>query len=347
MKKKIISLLSALALTAQIVPCALADNDVKVYVNDTEMITDAPIIIENNRTLVPVRAISEYLDYTVDWDNDTQTVIISKNLTTLKFTIDNLEAILEFIFYEVTVDDKVHLEVAPQIINDTTYIPLSDFKSAFHVNIDWDDDNKEVHIASYKQGDFSQLIKFGIISDDDLNKDGYITVAEALNTFSKFSTRTPDESMLNALYSISKLEPTDDTYDSAKISSIILKKDLVLTHNDILNLNFADNLTNLQVLTWVMRLTQSFYGCTRYIKDTDTYSTDDIYTAVYYRGLINSTDTSNAQLPISRADFYDLLNKVLFCSYVRGGYGGNYKTSLYETLQKHIQNSQELIETDK
>ena len=41
MKKKIISLLSALALTAQIVPCALAGNDVKVYVNDTEMITDA------------------------------------------------------------------------------------------------------------------------------------------------------------------------------------------------------------------------------------------------------------------------------------------------------------------
>lgn len=336
MKKKIISLLSALALTAQIVPCALADNDVKVYVNDTEMVTDTPIIIENDRTLVPVRAISEYLDYTVDWDNDTQTVIISKNLTTLKFTIDNLEAILEFIFYEETVDGKVHLEVAPQIINDTTYIPLSDFKSAFHVNIDWDDDNKEVHITSYKQGDFSQLIKFGIISDDDLNKDGYITVAEALNTFSKFSTRTPDESMLNAWYSISKLEPTDDTYDSAKISSIILKKDLVLTHNDILNLNFADNLTNLQVLTWVMRLTQSFYGCTRYIKDTDTYSTDDIYTAVYYRGLINSTDTSNAQLPISRADFYDLLNKVLFCSYVRGGYGGNYTTSLYETLQKQV-----------
>jgi hypothetical protein len=336
MNKKIISLLSALALTAQIVPCALADNDVKVYVNDTEMITDAPIIIENNRTLVPVRAISEYLDYNVDWDGDTQTVIISKNLTTLKFTIDNLEAILEFIFYEETVDGKVHLEVAPQIINDTTYIPLSDFKSAFHVNIDWDDDNKEVHIASYKQGDFSQLIKFGIISDDDLNKDGYITVAEALNTFSKFSTITPDESMLSAWYSISKLEPTDDTYDSAKISSIILKKNLVLTHNDILNLNFADNLTNLQVLTWVMRLTQSFYGCTRYIKDTDTYSIDDIYTAVYYRGLINSTDTSNAQLPISRADFYDLLNKVLFCSYVRGGYGGNYTTSLYETLQKQI-----------
>ena len=136
MKKKIISLLSALALTAQIVPCALADNDVKVYVNDTEMVTDAPIIIENDRTLVPVRAISEYLDYTVDWDNDTQTVVISKNITTLKFTIDNFEAIFEFRFYDGTANSKVSLEVAPQIINDTTYIPLSDFKSALsHVDL--------------------------------------------------------------------------------------------------------------------------------------------------------------------------------------------------------------------
>ena len=87
MKKKIISLLSALALTAQIVPCALADGDVKVYVNDTEMVTDAPIIIENDRTLVPVRAISEYLDYTVDWDNDTQTVVISKTNTEVELHI--------------------------------------------------------------------------------------------------------------------------------------------------------------------------------------------------------------------------------------------------------------------
>ena len=346
MKKRIISLLSALALTAQIVPCALADSDAKVYVNDTEIVTDSPVIIENDRTLVPVRAISEYLDYAVDWDSDTQTVVISKNITTLKFMIGNSEAIFEFRFYDGTANSNVSLEVAPQIINDTTYIPLSDFESAFHFDIDWDDNNKEIHITCCKQGDFSQLIKFGIISDDDLNKDGYITVAEALNTISKFSTQTPDESMLNAWYSITELESTDDTYDSSKISSIILNRDLVLTHNDILNLNFSDNLTNLQVLTWVMRLTQSFYGCTRYIKDTDTYSTDDIYTAVYYRGLINSTDTSNAQLPISRADFYDLLNKVLFCSYVRGGYGGSYSTSLYETLQKQ-QNSQESIEVDE
>ena len=119
MKKKIISLLSALALTALIVPCALADGDVKVYVNDTEMVTDAPIIIENDRTLVPVRAISEYLDYTVDWDNDTQTVVISKTNTEVELHIGDDAFFVDGILQST--------DTAPQIINDLTYVPAEFF----------------------------------------------------------------------------------------------------------------------------------------------------------------------------------------------------------------------------
>ena len=151
MKKRIISLLSALALTAQIVPCALADNDVKVYVNDTEMITDAPIIIENNRTLVPVRAILEYLDYNVDWDGATQKVTIAKDETTLNLIIGDTQATRDIIYKGNTHSYKNPLEVAPQIINDSTYIPLSDVANAFRLNITWDGDNREVHITQYKR----------------------------------------------------------------------------------------------------------------------------------------------------------------------------------------------------
>lgn len=110
MKKRIISLLSALALTAQIVPCALADNDVKVYVNDTEMITDAPIIIENDRTLVPVRAILEYLDYNVDWDGDAQKVTIAKDETTLHLTIGDTQATRDIIYNGNTHSYKILLK---------------------------------------------------------------------------------------------------------------------------------------------------------------------------------------------------------------------------------------------
>ena len=205
MNKKIISLLSALTLTAQIVPCALADNDVKVYVNDTEMITDAPIIIKNDRTLVPVRAILEYLDYNVDWDGDAQKVTIAKDETTLTFTIGNSVMECSTIYQGNPIPLPKILETAPKLINDTTYIPLSDVAKAFALNITWDSDNREVHITQYKKGDLTPLIEFGIISDDNLNKGEYITTQEALNTIQKFYTM-PSESYFNRWYSSDKFE---------------------------------------------------------------------------------------------------------------------------------------------
>ena len=88
MKKKIIILLSALALTAQIVPCALADGDA-------------------------------------------QKVTIAKDETTLNLTIGDTQAMRDIIYNGSTYSYKNPLEIAPQIINDSTYIPLSDVAKAF------------------------------------------------------------------------------------------------------------------------------------------------------------------------------------------------------------------------
>ena len=49
-----------------------------MYVNDEAKELDVPAMLINSRTLVPVRAISESLGCDVDWDNDTQTVIITQ-----------------------------------------------------------------------------------------------------------------------------------------------------------------------------------------------------------------------------------------------------------------------------
>lgn len=50
----------------------------KAYVNGEEVILDSPAFIENDRTYTPVRFIAETLDVTVDWDEETQQVIITK-----------------------------------------------------------------------------------------------------------------------------------------------------------------------------------------------------------------------------------------------------------------------------
>lgn len=335
MKKKIISLLSALALTAQIVPCALAGNDVKVYVNDTEMITDAPIIIENNRTLVPVRAILEYLDYNVDWDGDAQKVTIAKDETTLTFTIGNSVMECSTIYQGNPIPLPKILETAPKLINDTTYIPLSDVTTAFELNITWDADNKEVHIDKYEKGYLTPLIKFGIISNDDLNKSEYITTQEALNTIQKFYTM-PSESYFNRWYSSDKFESLNNIDYSSKKLLIHLHSRNLLTLDDIAELKLEDNLTNLQALTYTIRMTGSTYDCSSQIKEIRLSEPSDIYSTAYERNFIDTEDTANAQSPISRVDFYELLNKILFFNYSRGGGAGIYTTSLYKTLQKQI-----------
>ena len=48
------------------------------YINGEPVELDVPAVIENSRTLVPVRVVSEGLDAKVDWDGITNTVIIVK-----------------------------------------------------------------------------------------------------------------------------------------------------------------------------------------------------------------------------------------------------------------------------
>lgn len=94
----------------------------------------------------------------------------------------------------------------------------------------------------------------------------------------------------------------------------------VLTLDDIININLEDNLTNLQALTYSGRLTGISYS-----SDSDNVydrsEPNEIYDYAYQNNLIENKDTSNAQSPITREDFYDLLNKVLFCNHyaVDGG----------------------------
>ena len=53
--------------------------DNKLYVNNNVTVLDVPAQIVNDRTLVPVRAISEAFGCNVDWNGETKTVSISTN----------------------------------------------------------------------------------------------------------------------------------------------------------------------------------------------------------------------------------------------------------------------------
>ncbi len=52
-------------------------NNKKMYIDGKEVVLDVPpLLVDDSRTLVPIRAVAEGLGQNVEWDNDTQTVTI-------------------------------------------------------------------------------------------------------------------------------------------------------------------------------------------------------------------------------------------------------------------------------
>lgn len=59
----------------------LTINDPQMYVNGSSVTLDSPACVVNNRTLVPIRAISEAFNIGIDWDGTANTVVITTDKT--------------------------------------------------------------------------------------------------------------------------------------------------------------------------------------------------------------------------------------------------------------------------
>lgn len=93
----------------------------RAFVNDTEQQIDADnpnvrVFVENDRSYVPVRFISETYDGHVAWTQETQTVKIEFADKTISLTIGVPEMIIN--------GEKKVLDVAPIIREGRTFLPL-------------------------------------------------------------------------------------------------------------------------------------------------------------------------------------------------------------------------------
>ncbi|MBS7226694.1 MAG: copper amine oxidase N-terminal domain-containing protein, partial [Clostridiaceae bacterium] len=86
MKRNILfGLAAALCLTGM--ASAKAASAPTVWLDGEQMTFEVAPVIENDRTMVPYRAIFEKLGYQVGWDADTRSVTAAKGSTTMKLTI--------------------------------------------------------------------------------------------------------------------------------------------------------------------------------------------------------------------------------------------------------------------
>ena len=66
-----------------------SDDKVTVMLDGTEVVfPDAqPFVDKRDRTLVPIRFVSEQMGASVDWEQDTKTAVIKKDKDTIRYTI--------------------------------------------------------------------------------------------------------------------------------------------------------------------------------------------------------------------------------------------------------------------
>lgn len=141
--KKIFSMLLCFVLTASAFTSVSAENDKVTVTLDNKEITfpDAqPFIDVRNRTLVPIRFVSEAMGAKVDWDNDTKTAIIQKDGDTIKYTIGNAKAYIN--------DEMVVFDTYGILKEDRTFVPLRYISELLYCDVDWNEETRYVKITS-------------------------------------------------------------------------------------------------------------------------------------------------------------------------------------------------------
>lgn len=126
---------------------AIAEKTIKLIVDGKDITALASPIIENDRTLVPIRFISEELGAEVMWNGTDNTVRIEKGDQSILLRLES--HLVEYnngSSYELS-------DVVPKILNERTFVPLRLVSNALDIGINWNEINYSVDIDSTQKSD--------------------------------------------------------------------------------------------------------------------------------------------------------------------------------------------------
>lgn len=172
MKKLLSTLIIFTFVFALILPIfTYASSTINVTVNGKLVQLDQkPIIDQNNRTLVPIRFISEELGAKVDWNDATQQVTITKGSKVIELTIGKTTAKINGTTYQ--------LDTKPIVKNGRTLVPVRFIAEALGTEVKWDANTRTVAI---KETIEEVKITYPIIPK---NNNDMIKLVESLPSFS-------------------------------------------------------------------------------------------------------------------------------------------------------------------
>lgn len=195
MKKQLCLLILFTTFTLMISPCnAFAGNDITVYVNGTKVVFDVQPIVQNERTLVPMRAIFEALNMTVSWNENSQTITASTEwLYAVEIKLGSKTAITYFENYdnydfnsgagEIKKDNILiyPLEVPAQVINGRTLVPLRFIGECLNYEVNWNAANNTINIYTNSSFINDNNTQIENLSSESINDTVYNFVGRQVN----------------------------------------------------------------------------------------------------------------------------------------------------------------------
>ncbi len=148
--------LIAAAIAAAPTAALAEDEQISVYVDGVQIEFDVDPVTEDDRTLVPMRAIFEALGAEVAWDDDVQTATATRGDDTVSITIDSN------ILYKN--GETTELDVPVRMIDDRTLVPVRAISESFGAEVEWDEETQTVIITS------GGMLTVGTLNDEDMQK---------------------------------------------------------------------------------------------------------------------------------------------------------------------------------
>lgn len=120
-------------------------------------------IIQNDRTLIPVRAVIEAMGGTAEWDSESESAILQYDENTVTLTIGSTTA-----YYNGMAST---LDTTPVIINDRTLLPIRFVAESFGFEVGWDEETQTVTItggaADIEEPDTTPAVTAAPVTEED------------------------------------------------------------------------------------------------------------------------------------------------------------------------------------
>lgn len=155
-----------------------AKDNIKVFVNNSEISTSQPPVIYNNRALIPLRAVAESMNCAVEWDNENKCVTLIKGNKTISLKINDtlINVTDEKNTYDILTDSPA------VIINGTTMVPIRAIAEIFDTEVEWDNDNKIVYIGNTQNDNYIPPVNIEKSEEDKTVATAEIQSLRRINT---------------------------------------------------------------------------------------------------------------------------------------------------------------------